>query len=195
MNAGLLLLAAGQGRRAGGPKAWHPVRGRPWLAWQIEAASRLDFDSILVVLPHAPPKEHRRLFRTAHWTVNPQPDPGFFTSLIIGLRVLEPRDAPAFVQPVDVPLPDERALQGLLEGLVPGAVAAVPSHRGRGGHPVLLGPQARAELLAMNLAMPGARLDRWLRAKGPKVRRVETDDPRILLDLDRAEDFQKLELP
>jgi len=193
MDAALLILAAGEGRRVGGPKAWHLVGGRPWLEHQLQWVAPFDFTSLMVVLAEPPPPEHADVLDAATWTLNPHPELGPFSSLQVGLRALKPRTDPVFVLPVDVPAAGLRTFLMLQEGVF-GAAAAVPVLDGRGGHPVLLAARSRMELLRMDPADPEARLDGWLRERASDVRRVETPDRRVLMDLNREEDFQALGL-
>ncbi|HVP39565.1 MAG TPA: nucleotidyltransferase family protein [Candidatus Saccharimonadales bacterium] len=195
-EAAVVVLAAGEGRRAGGPKAWRRVAGRPWLAVQLEALERAAdpphrvLAPVVVVLAQAPPPEFSDLFRQARWAHNPRPERGPFSSLQIGLREAAGGGAgTAFVLPVDVPVPGGELFETLLQA-VGAALAAVPECDGRGGHPVLLSAAAASALAALDPADPDARLDRWLRARGPQVRRVATADRRVLQDLNRVEDFE-----
>ncbi|MBI5837471.1 MAG: nucleotidyltransferase family protein [Candidatus Eisenbacteria bacterium] len=208
MEAALVVLAAGEGRRAGGPKAWKLVRGRPWLAHQLEALSELRLASIVAVLGEPPPETPRGLLAGLRWAINLRPELGPFSSLQIGLSE-SPPDMPVFVLPVDVPVPGLPVFEALCGAfhaawkrrVVPAAgaaagrrtgsplLAAVPLFKGRGGHPVLLAAEACGELLRMDVASPGARLDVWLRSQGPRITRLETGDERVVTNLNTAKDF------
>lgn len=188
MQADLVVLAAGEGRRAGGPKAWIQVAGRPWLSHQLQALSRAPVGRLMVVLAAPPPEAFAELLPEENWALNPQPELGPFHSLQCGLRALGvPRAVPGvFVLPVDVPAPSPEVFEALSRAL-PGAPAAVPEFEGRGGHPVLLSGESANLLLKVDPAAPVARLDRWLREA--HARRVPVLDARVRMDLNSSLDF------
>ena len=189
MQPGLVVLAAGEGRRAGGPKAWIEVQGRPWLSHQLQALASSPLARIVVVLAEEPPAPHAHLFPGDSWTLNPHPELGPFHSLQCGLRALGAAalEAGAYVQPVDVPAPSSEVFEALAREL-PGALACVPEFDHRGGHPVLLSGEAIGQVLALDPAAPEARLDRWLR--NAHARRVPVMDARVRMDLNSRLDFE-----
>lgn len=90
------------------------------------------------------------------------------------------------ITPVDVLPCSEATYRALQRALAPATLAATPTFRGRGGHPVL----ARGSLLAPYLE--GSHdtrpiLRELLRASGPRRQRVEVPDATILSDLDTRE--------
>ena len=170
----------------GEPKGLVMVDGRTWIDRQLEAlAGRRailvlghDRDRYLPVL--------MTLGRTVDLVTNPDPDRGPFSSLQEGLAAVDPGSA-AFVLPVDVPAAGKSVWTALEAALGP-AEAAVPVQGGKGGHPVLLGP----DLVARLLTRPAdGRLDEELRALAA-VARVEVDDARVGLNLNEASDWGKV---
>jgi CTP:molybdopterin cytidylyltransferase MocA len=130
-----LILAGGAGERYGSPKAFARLPdGRPFLAACAELLAAAGAAPVLAMLPvGTPPMQAPGL------ECVPLPVPGLamFDSLRLGLQHLvgdATWDA-VIVLPVDHPLvaPDTvRALAAVQ------AVAAVPSHGGKHGHPVML---------------------------------------------------------
>jgi molybdenum cofactor cytidylyltransferase len=191
VDAALVVLAAGEGRRAGGPKAWRMVAGRPWLAHQLEAVASLALAPVAVVLAAPPAQDSGPWPALARWAINPRPERGPFSSLQVGLlevRAAGAAGSPVFVLPVDVPAAGPEVFVALRAGLGD-APAAIPVLRERGGHPVLLSAAACGELCGLDPASPQARLDVWLRGKGPAVRRIPVADERVLSDFNTPEDF------
>lgn len=51
MRFSAVIVAAGSGRRAGGPKQWAPLAGRPVVRWSVEALLSAGADEAVVVIP------------------------------------------------------------------------------------------------------------------------------------------------
>lgn len=173
------LLAAGRGRRAGGPKAWLLHEGTPLLARHARfLASEIPDADVVVSIQPAWRSRCEAIAGAITWVdVNPD-DPPFAALRALLDRV--PLTRWSFVYHVDMPLWD-RGLFEALAARVPeadarGADAIVPEHRGRGGHPVLVGPRAAPSLLATDAS--SGRLDRWL--AGRTVVRAPVEDAHTL---------------
>jgi CTP:molybdopterin cytidylyltransferase MocA len=146
-----LLLAAGAGRRMGGPKALlRDPRGVPYLHRAVGVLFAGGCDSVTVVLG-ASADEARRLLDTCGWGDDPavatlvaaEWSDGMGASLRAGLGALSGSavDA-ALVTLVDLPDVDERVVRRLLSvgARAPAARSlARATYDGRPGHPVLLG--------------------------------------------------------
>lgn len=187
----VVVLAAGRSSRMGEPKGLVVVDGRPWIVRQLDA---LADRRVILVLGHDRERYLEAvpgLGRSVDVVTNPDPERGPFSSLQVGLSVVDPRK-PAFVLPVDVPaaLP---GVWGALETALGQAEAAVPVQDGRGGHPVLLGPALIVRLLARPNAAE-CRLDEELRklAQAGRVVRVPVEDPRVRLNLNAPGDWGKV---
>ncbi len=173
---GVYLLAAGHGRRAGGPKAWREVDGRSLLERHVTfLSSRAAFRAAISVQPGW--LERCRTLGGSPsgvtW-VAVDPDRAPLASLIALLAAV-PLDVWSFVYHVDMPLWDDAPFDRLLEAReTAGDVdAIVPVFEGRGGHPVLLSPRVAGALAGLD---PDAdRLDHWLRER--RVYRVDVDMP------------------
>jgi molybdenum cofactor cytidylyltransferase len=196
--ADVVLLAAGRSSRMGQPKGLVVHAGRPWLEAQLDA---LRGRRVVVVLGYDAPRYLQAipdLPARAEVVVNPDPDRGPFSSLQVGLAAFGPSPAgPVFVLPVDVPAPSatvwdalEAALASAGGSLATCLDAVIPSHEGRGGHPVLLAPPFIARLCRRDPASPDARLDVALRSA--ETLHVPVGDARVRLNLNAPEDWGKL---
>ncbi len=150
----------------GRPKAWLEVEpGLPLVAWQMRQFRATGGGSVVVVLGSEPDPAQRASLGDATVVVNEHSEQGPFASLQLGLRATE--GGAAFVLPVDVPVLDPSLFVALAHALQPGLAAVVPRHGGRGGHPVLVTAAFAAELLALSVEAPEARLDHALRRLPP----------------------------
>ncbi len=190
-----VLLAAGRGRRMGGPKALLTVEGRPLIADSLAVLRRAGITRAAVVVgPDA--DAVRALVRGPRVAVvrNDAPERGPFSSLVLGLTALrdEAGSLPpgAFILPVDVPCPRADVLAALASRAEsPGVRAAVPVAEGRGGHPVVLTAEGIERVLTGSLRSAEARLDRLLHSWGAAVVRVPVADRSVLVDLNTPADY------
>ncbi len=153
----VFLLAAGRGERAGGPKAWREVDGKPALWGHLANVIGAVASVSVSIQPEwaARCKEHAP---AAYW-VTTDPDLPPIASLQ-ALLAYRPSDAPAFVYHVDMPFFERSVFRGLLDALR-GHDAAAPVFEGRRGHPVLLSPDLYPAVLSLNPDTD--RLDAFLR--------------------------------
>jgi len=192
-----LLLAAGRGSRfdAAGRAAkllasspTGPRVGRP-LAEAAAMALREAVPRIVAVVRPADSPQQRSLhavLRAAgcELVVNTAADDGIGRSIATGVAATA--EAPGWlIALADMPAVATATIAAVRDALAQGALAAVPVHAGRRGHPVGFAAALRSELLALD-GDEGAR--RVLAAHPPT--RVAVDDAGCLLDLDAPEDFE-----
>lgn len=167
MNTEVYLLAAGRGRRAGGPKAWQEFQGRSLLQHQIDFLLRRHTPGEVAVSMQADWEGRCRALHGGIRWITVDPDASALGALIALLAEAPPHGW-SFVYHVDMPV-WEPALFDALIARIPEAVerhasGIVPTHEGRGGHPVLLAPSALLGLSALDPRRD--RLDHWLREHG-----------------------------
>lgn len=183
----LVVLAAGRSSRMGSAKAWLEVEpGLPLVAWQMRQFRASGGREIVVALGSPPDAAQRAALGDALVVVNERPESGPFSSLQLGLRAAA--GGAAFVLPIDVPVVEPNLFVALADALQPGLAAVVPRHGGRGGHPVLLAASFVAELLALAVESPAARLDHALRSLPPAaLASLAVSSPSILVNLNDPE--------
>ncbi|MBW3534583.1 MAG: nucleotidyltransferase family protein [Gemmatimonadetes bacterium] len=167
----------------GTSKALLDAGGRTFVERVVAALARGGCGPVLTVVRDPAGAEARAARRAgARVVANPDPSEGPISSLRTALRALDgSEDAVAFL-PVDHPLVKGRTVEELLAAFRDGgAVAVLPVHDGRRGHPVLLSRALFPELLEGGLD-EGART--VLRRHAEALREVEVDDPGILADID-----------
>jgi molybdenum cofactor cytidylyltransferase len=189
-----IVLAGGAGARFGGGKLTHAWRGGALIDGALAAAFAAPARTVTVVTG-ADPKvgEAARTFaertgqtarlRVVHCAGHAE---GMGATLRAGAESLPPDAAGAFVFLGDMPLVPPAILPRLAEALAAGAVAAAPRHAGQRGHPVLFGAPLLPQLRALS-GDAGAR--EVLKALGDRLALVQTDDPGVMVDIDRPVDL------
>ena len=185
MIVGCVVLAAGASSRMGTPKALLDAGGRTFVAAIAQAARAAGVQSIVVVL--GPP--HDAAIRAALGADlivanNPQPERGMLSSVQAGVRALPPVDA-TLIWPVDNPAVKQETVRAVLAG----GETVIPTHGGRGGHPLRVPASRFAELLAIDSPLG---LRALIQAQPSTVVRLAVDDPSILIDVDTPEDLKRL---
>ncbi len=134
-----LVPAAGQSGRMGSEKALLQLKdGTPFASYLIDSYTGFGCDPVVVVV-------HKRLDLTkinpGRWiaVVNQYPDRGRSWSIYLGLKQVHENSA-CFLHNIDNPFVERALLERMLEKMKPSSFV-VPVFQGRGGHPVLLGPE------------------------------------------------------
>lgn len=154
-----LLLAAGAGRRMGGPKALvRDAEGVPWSVAAIRTLRAGGCDDVLVVVG-ARTAEVRELLadQPAELVEATDWDEGMGASLRAGLGALLQQSADcALVHLVDLPDVGAEAVARLLADADPDSLARA-TYAGRPGHPVLIGREHWAAIVEQTAGDEGAR--------------------------------------
>lgn len=173
-----LVLAAGAGRRFGGPKAVVGFRGRRLVDHAV-ALLRAGGCGRVVVVSGAVPLE----VPGAEVVHNPLWDTGMGSSLRAGLRAVGREDV--VVIPVDMPWLGAESVRRVAGS---GASLAVATYGGARRHPVLLGAEHLPGVVDAAVGDAGAR--HYLRAHSHLVVEVPCDDTGSAHDVDRPEDLR-----
>jgi CTP:molybdopterin cytidylyltransferase MocA len=158
MRVFAIVLAAGEGRRIGTPKALLPLGETTFLHQACVVLSRPGVAAVIAVIGAAADRV-RELTLPPGVTVVENPDwqEGMLSSVRCGLVAAEARGADAvLLHPVDHPFVAAETVDRVVTALEEGAFAAIPTHDGRRGHPGGFGQEAFAALHAAPLAQ-GAR--------------------------------------
>ena len=170
------LLAAGRGKRAGGPKAWQDYNGEPLLKKHIDfLLTRLDPQRITISIQADWVSQCRRLCERANW-VPADPDAPAMDSLIRLLKAVRMIKW-SFIYHVDHPVWEPRLFDALLSRTAGAeAHAFAPTYNGRRGHPVLVSHGLGPDMLALDPQKD--RLDAFLRTR--RVEEVPVDFPCVI---------------
>ena len=184
-----IILAAGRSHRAGAFKPAHLHLDKPLLGHAVDGLLPW-CDRVIVVAGHRQEEVAGLVTgrERVDVVVNPDPARGMFSSVQVGAVAVGDCEG-FFVLPADCPLVEKAVYTGLVAAFRDhgAAKAIIPTHGGRGGHPVLL-PAAMAT--AVLEAPPTSNLREVLRRADTE--RVEVGHPSVLMDLDTAEDLRKL---
>jgi len=188
-----ILLAAGESRRMGQLKALLPWQGVSLIKHQVASLRAGGVDQVVVVLGHRPDELKSELGDTAgvSWQLNPDYLQGKTTSIKVGLNALGTDQLQALLLlNVDQPR-SAGVVRFLLEDyLSQGSLITIPTHNGKGGHPIILSPTLLDELRGIDEETFGIKavVQRHLE----DTRRVEMDSPEVLWDLNTPEEYQKV---
>ncbi|AYY15400.1 nucleotidyltransferase family protein [Actinobacteria bacterium YIM 96077] len=202
-----LVLAAGEGRRFGQPKAVVEVEGERLVdravrlladggchpVIVVDGAVRLEAMESAVSAPSAPSAEptqpSRRLdVPTVRVVHNPRWPDGMGTSLHVGLDALRGADVGAVVVAlVDQPWLSPEAVRRLRAARDGGAFVAVPIYGGQRGNPVLLGREVWDDVLELAKGDVGARA--YMKAHPELVTAVPCDGIGSPDDIDYPDDL------
>lgn len=180
-----ILLAAGAGRRFGGGKLLAPLHGRPLVLHALAALLPAVDRVIAVVGPDAGPLADCLEHAGAQVVACPHAHRGMGHSLACGARNA-PAAAAVLVALGDMPAIGTDTIRRVARALADGAAIAVPTYRGRRGHPVGFAAALQAELAGLE-GDQGARA--VLQRHAARVQEVPVDDAGILCDVDTPADL------
>jgi molybdenum cofactor cytidylyltransferase len=164
----------------GTPKALLPWGNSTLLESAVEQARAAGVEDVVVVLGPAT----RHLSLQAITVVNPEPESGRSTSIRLGATTLQDGPLGIVVQSVDQPVTAD-VLITLFETVEAGADVAVPTYRGRRGHPVCCAGRLLGELRTVN------ETDQGLRAvvKRHSVTEVRVESEAVVWNLNDPEAY------
>ncbi|MEU4804521.1 nucleotidyltransferase family protein [Actinosynnema sp. NPDC023587] len=186
MRVAGVLLAAGAGRRFGGPKALVSRGGALWVESALSVLREGGCAPVVVVLGAAAAEVCARadldgsvVVENTAWTT------GMGSSLRAGLAALNASADAVVVLPVDTPGMTAEVVRRFVDLASPTALLRA-SYRGAPGHPVLLGREHWAAVSVSATGDAGAR--DYLRAHGAVS--VPCEDLADGADVDRPEDLR-----
>ncbi len=188
-----ILLAAGESRRMGQLKALLPWQGTSLLKHQVTSLRAGGVDRVVVVLGHRSDELKAELagIEGVAWQLNPDYLQGKTTSIKAGLSTLGTEQLDALlILNVDQPRNADVIRSLLKEHLSQGSLITIPTHNGKGGHPIILSQSLLDELREIDEETYGIKavVQRHLDA----TRRVEMDTPEVLWDLNTHEEYQRV---
>ena len=187
-----MLLAAGESRRMGRPKALLSWRGTTLLAHQLDALLAGGADRVVVVLGHRPedlqPIVRERSGVTG--VINPAYAQGKTTSIKAGLSALgSPEPGTILLLNVDQPRSPDTIRQLLRHHVESKGLITIPTYAGKGGHPIAVDSALLPELQCISEETLG--IKSVVRAHQDATFRVEMAIAEVLLDLNTPEEYEE----
>jgi molybdenum cofactor cytidylyltransferase len=182
-----LILAAGESRRMGSPKALLDYRGESFLDRLVRVFSARCAPVIVVLGAGAADIQGRaESSHVTRFVFNPDWPDGQTGSMQRGLREVPPDTEGVLFTLVDHPAVAPETIDALLAG---SGRIRVPRFEGRRGHPIWFSRDLIPEFLA--LPFNGAARD-VVRAHAAETQWIDGDDPGILADIDDPAAYRAL---
>jgi molybdenum cofactor cytidylyltransferase len=189
------ILAAGESRRMGEPKALVSIQGLTFVE-HLVAATRLPRVGItrIILGAHAAEIGTKLKFDPGMIVVNPDWPRGQLSSIHAAIRSLPPHTTDGIILcPVDHPLVSSSLISELIALFDSSHKAiALPVYRGKRGHPVIFRATLYDELLAASPEV-GARQVVW--AHSQEIQEVPTEEEGVVLNLNDPESLKKVATP
>ena len=190
MRVVAIVLAAGEGRRMGGPKALLPLGDATFLAHACRLFARPGVASVFAVLGAEAERVRAEagLPEEATAVANDRWREGMLSSVWRGLDAAEAEAADAvLLHPVDHPLVQPATIDRVIQALSSSAAIVVPTWEGRRGHPGGFRRSVFAELRAA----PPDRGARAVLAADPRRVVHVAGDPGCVNGIDTPGDYAR----
>lgn len=186
-----VILAAGESRRMGTPKALLPYRGKTFIEHLLEITRHPRIAAGRIVLGAHRDEIRAKLPReAASIVVNPDWRQGQLSSILAAIQTI-PADETAglILCPVDHPLFSPKLIAQLIDAFYStGQLIVLPVYHGRRGHPVIFAASLYPELLAASPAI-GAREVVW--AHAAQLHEVPTEEEGVVLNINDPETLRR----
>lgn len=186
-----VILAAGESRRMGTPKALIPYRGKTFIEHLLEITRHPRIAARRIVLgAHLDQIRAKLPGEAASIVVNPDWRQGQLSSIQAAIRTIaDDESAGIILCPVDHPLFSPKLIAQLIDVFdSTGQLVVLPVYHGRRGHPVIFAASLYSELLAASPAI-GAREVVW--AHAAELHEVPTEEEGVVLNINDPETLRR----
>lgn len=180
-----LILAAGESRRMGYPKALLRFRRETFLD-RLVGLLAARCSPVIVVLGACAEEIRARAARPASFVVNSAYASGMTSSLQCGLRAVPPEANGVLFTLVDHPAVSAATIDALMEG---DPFLRVPRYQARRGHPIRFSRALIPEFLALPESAPARDL---VRSYAAQTDFLDLDDAGIVADIDDLQAYRAL---
>ena len=187
-----IILAAGRSERMGAFKPLLPFGPKTVIETCIENMRSGGIESVVVVHGQGPRAEELKTHLQdsgVTFAVNPDPASEMSDSIACGVRALTGGIQAVIINPVDHAAVPGDVVAMLIDEWQQGARLVKPVWNGRGGHPVLIDLEFRAELLSLDR---DGGLKTFFNHHQAQVNRVEVNSNYIARDMDTWDDYVAL---
>ncbi len=185
------ILAAGESRRMGAPKALISYRGQTFAEHLLDVARHPRVEIRRIILGAGAEEIRARLQAAdAEFVLNPEWRKGQLSSIQAAIRSLPEEGTDGLLLcPVDHPLVSADLIARLIEESdASGKLVTLPTYHGRRGHPLIFRAALYAELLAASADI-GARQVVW--AHTAEVAEVPTEEEGVVLNLNDPDTLKR----
>jgi len=185
-----VVLAAGDARRFGAPKLLMPFGLSTVLGCVVDALDAAGANPIMVIAGSQAPALAQALAATkARLVPNPDPGRGMFSSVRVGVAAL-PEDIDRFlIALADQPRVQPREIAHLLRSHhASDKGIALPTHRGKRGHPVVFHKRYRDDILAL---ADTHTLRDIIHSHPDDIAEIEVPSDSVLRDIDTPEQYRQ----
>ncbi len=183
-----IVLAAGEAQRFGSPKLLMPFRGSTIIGSVVAALEAARLHPIIVVAGSQTPAIAAALDQTsARILRNPPPERGMLSSLRVGAAALPSHTSRFLLALADQPRVSPEQITHLLrEHLASGRGIAIPTYRGKRGHPVAFHHRYRTAILALDDTHT---LRHLIHSHPDDIVEVQSPSDAVLRDIDTPEQY------
>ncbi len=178
MKIGAIILAAGEGKRMGIPKAILKIGNRYLADIQYETLLNCNIEEVSIIIGAQADYIMCNLLHKESCIINKDYTRGQFSSLICGINSLKNSDG-ILIMPVDNYPQNCETIKKIIDKFNDRFDATIPVFNGRKGHPVIISKHFAELLLSKDIS--NSRLDYLL--KEANVNLIEVDSSVILNNL------------
>jgi molybdenum cofactor cytidylyltransferase len=183
-----ILLAAGKSQRMGKLKQLMPLGKSTILEQAIDNLLSSAVNEVIVVVGYKAEEITKTIAaKPVKIIANPNYGEGMSTSIIAGLILVDPKSQAVMLALGDQPLVDSQTINRLIDEFSKHDKGiAVPTYRGRRGHPVIFAIKYKPELLELKGDIGGREI---IKRHPQDVLEVAVDSEGVIADIDTEEDY------
>lgn len=192
ITAAAIILAAGDSKRMGKPKALLDWDGRPLIEHILDTAREAGCARQFVIVGNdGPAIRDGANLEGAFVLENSQPDRGQISSIQLGMGHLDFSTDCCVIWPVDCPMIEPGDVRALIESYAASRASLMrmfmPTYQGERGHPLLVDIGFRQPFIDLPA---GETARKVIEDNHTQVKEVPTDNPGVLVDVDTPEQYE-----
>lgn len=185
-----ILLAAGQAKRMGAFKPLLPFGNQSVIQSVIAQFRSAGIENVVVVVGHRAEEMKKHLESTGvRVAINEDPASEMGASIACGVEFLPSEAQAVLIALGDQPVVAPEVIQTLIKEWQSGSKLVIPEYEGRGGHPVLIDLDFKAQLFALE---PNSGLKGFFTDHRDQTLRVPVSSAFIVQDMDTWAEYEEL---
>ena len=189
MMISAILLAAGKATRLGKPKQLTPFGQGTIVEQAIDNLLSSAVNEVVVVVGYRAEEVVKTVAaKPVKLVINPDYEQGMSTSIIAGLKLVDSRARVVMLALGDQPLINSQTINRLIEEFYNRDKGiAIPTYRGRRGHPIIFAIKYKEKLLELKGDIGGRQI---VRDHPDDILEVAVNSKSIISDIDTIGDYQ-----